>query len=62
MGEGPDGDLVDAGLGDGADVLERDPARGLEPGTSAGQCNSRAEVGEVKLAIREDGLKTIRKT
>src|SRR6188508_1534150 len=37
MSEGPDRDLVDAGLGDRADVLERDAARGLEASAAASE-------------------------
>src|SRR3972149_5449022 len=55
MGEGADGDLVDAGFCHGANVLQSDAARGFESSAPADERDGRAELGK-RHVVEEDGV------
>jgi len=55
VGDGADGDEIDAGFGDGADGIEADAAGGLGEGTAGDQLHSGAElVG--RHVVEEDDI------
>lgn len=62
VGEGADADKVDAGLGDGADVIDVDAAAGLGSGAPRDELNGFTELGgrhvveEDDVGTRIDGL------